>query len=190
MFENVREDIAVGAEWHNIGFVRRLFGEAGVRTAAVLLSPELQAVLLYRFQAWTRQHHIPIVPNICRRLTMMIASVSIGDYARIEPGLLIAHGNVVIDGHTYIRALCSISPFVTIGLNTGGPDASIQGPQIGRFVFIGTGAKILGPVKVGDNVRIGANAVVLDDIPDNHTAIGIPARALPHEGTLGATRRD
>ena len=189
MFENVREDIRIGSAWHNIEFVRARFGETGVRTAAVLMSPTLQAVLIYRFQAWLRKHRVPIIPSLCRRLTMLTCAVAIGDRTRIGPGLLMAHGNVIIDGDTTIGPLCSVSPFVTIGLNTGGPDPSLGGPTLGRFVFIGTGAKILGAISIGDNARIGANAVVLCDVPANSTAVGVPARILPHESILGAARK-
>lgn len=189
MFDNVREDIRVGADWHNILLVRRYFGETGVRVAAVILSPTLQVVLVYRFQAWARSYHIPLLPMVCRRITMILASVAIGDRVEIGPGLLLAHGNVIIDGDTHIGPLCSISPFVTIGLNTGGPDPSYVGATLGRFVFIGTGAKILGAIRIGDNVRIGANAVVLTDVPDNSTAVGVPARILAHDGFLGPVKK-
>lgn len=189
MFENVSEDIRVAAAWHNVEFVRRRLGENGVRAAAVLMSPALQAVLIYRFQAWLRKNRIPILPSLCRRLTLLTCAVAIGDRTVIGPGLLMAHGNVIIDGDTTIGPLCSISPFVTIGLNTGGPDPSFAGPKIGRFVFIGTGAKILGSVEVGDNARIGANAVVLSDVPANSTAVGMPARILPHASILGPVRK-
>ncbi|MGE5597636.1 MAG: serine O-acetyltransferase, partial [Hyphomicrobiales bacterium] len=122
-------------------------------------------------------------------LTMMLAGVSIGDYTNIGPGLLMNHGHVIIDGHTWIGPNCSIAPFVTIGLDTGGPDVAYDGPDIGANVFIGTGAKILGRVRVGHNARIGANAVVLRDVPDNSTAVGVPARILPHETEFGAAVR-
>jgi len=189
VFENVKEDIRVGAAWHNIEVVRRHFGETGVRSAAVIMSPTLQAVLVYRLQAWLRKNHVPVLPELCRRLTMLTCAVAIGDQTVIGPGLLMAHGNVIIDGTTTIGPLCSVSPFVTIGLNTGGPDATLGGPTIGRFVFIGTGAKILGSISIGDNVRIGANAVVLSDVPANSTAVGVPARVLAHETILGPVRK-
>ncbi len=185
MFENVKQDIDLGVQWHSVPGIRRRFGERAERVTAILLSAELQVVLIYRFQAWTRDHHIPLVPNLCRRLTMALASVSIGDSVKIGPGLLLNHGQVIIDGTTIIGALCNVAPFVTIGLNTGGPDASLMGPGIGRNVFIGTGAKILGPVTIGHNARIGANAVVMSDVPENCTAVGIPARIIPHDGVLG-----
>ena len=184
MFENVREDIRVGAEWHSVPGVRR-FGPRAETAAAVALSSELQVILVYRLQAWLRAWQVPLLPNLLRRVTMLLAGVSIGDRAVIGPGLLLNHGHIVIDGATTVGPLCSIAPFVTIGLNTGGPDPSLAGPDIGRFVFIGTGAKILGAVSVGDNARIGANAVVLDDVPANSTAVGAPARSIPHEAPLG-----
>jgi serine O-acetyltransferase len=169
--------------------VRRFAGEPGETVAAVLLSGSLKAVLLYRLQAWLKARHVPLLPPLCRQLTMTIAGVSIGDRARIGPGLLINHGHVIIDGDVVLGPLCSIAPFVTIGLNTGGPDATLFGPTAGRFVFFGTGSKVLGPVRIGDNVRIGANAVVLDDIPADHTAVGAPARAIPHEHPLGPAQK-
>ncbi|MBE0611577.1 MAG: serine O-acetyltransferase, partial [Dehalococcoidia bacterium] len=55
--------------------------------------------------------------------------------------------------------------------------------------FIGTGAKVLGPITIGDNARIGANAVVMNDVPANSTAVGVPARIIPHERPLGPARR-
>jgi serine O-acetyltransferase len=188
MFENVREDIRQAVTWHAVPGVRRLFGPRAETIASILLSAEAQVVLVYRLQAWLRKQRVPLLPLLCRRLTMLMAGVSIGDRVEIGPGLLINHGHVVIDGTTRIGPYCSIAPFVTIGLNTGGPDASYDGPTIGRFVFIGTGAKILGPVTVGDNARIGANAVVLSDVPPNATAVGVPARVVEHEYPLGPAR--
>jgi serine O-acetyltransferase len=189
VFESVREDIRLGVEWHSVPGVRRFLGRPGETAAALVLSPELQVVLLYRFQAWCKRQRVPLVPNICRRLTMLLAGVSIGDRVSVGPGLLMNHGHVVIDGTTTIGPLCSIAPFVTIGLDTGGPDVSLGGPTIGRFVFIGTGAKILGEVSIGDNARIGANSVVLRDVPANTTAVGVPARVIAHESVLGPAVR-
>jgi serine O-acetyltransferase len=144
--------------------------------------------MIYRLQAWLRKRRVPLLPNVCHRLTMMFAAISIGAHTSIGPGLLMAHGNVVVDGWTTIGPLCSIAPFVTIGLNTGGPEPSLQGPTIGRNVFIGTGAKVLGPITIGNNARIGANAVVMIDVPANCTAVGVPARILEHDSVLGPVR--
>jgi len=190
MFEKVREDIRQGVDWHALPAVRRIAGRRAECAAVIALSPELQVVLIYRLQAWCRGRGIPIVPNILRRVTMLLAGVSIGDRVNIGPGLLLNHGHVVIDGETSIGPECSIAPFVTIGLNTGGPDVSFDGPIIGQFVFIGTGAKILGRVFIGHNARIGANAVVLSDVPEDSTAVGVPARVIPHESRFGPAARN
>jgi len=189
MFETVREDIAAGVDWHGVPAVRRAFGGRAEAAAVMVLSPSLQAVVVYRLQAWLKSRRVPLLPALCRQWTMLIAGVSIGDQVTIGPGLLINHGHVVIDGTVAIGPLCSIAPFVTIGLDTGGPDASFAGPTIGRFVFVGTGAKVLGAVTIGDNARIGANAVVLTDVPENCTAVGVPARAIAHERPLGRATR-
>jgi len=186
MFETAREDLRLGVEWHAVPGVRRRLGKRAEVIAVLCLSAELQVVLIYRFQAWARRTGIPLLPGLCRRLTMLLAGVSIGDKVAIGPGLLLNHGHVIIDGETTIGPLCSVAPFVTIGLNTGGPDVSFDGPHIGSFVFIGTGAKILGRVCIGNNARIGANAVVLSDVPANSTAVGVPARIVPHERPYGA----
>ncbi|MEO8539054.1 MAG: hypothetical protein ABI577_04880 [bacterium] len=185
MFENVTEDIRLGVAWHSVPLIRRMFGSRAETVACLILSAELQVVLIYRFQAWAKSRRVPLVPNLCRRLTMLVAGVSIGDQVRIGPGLLMNHGHVVVDGATTIGPLCSLAPFVTIGLNTGGPDVSFEGPKLGRFVFVGTGAKLLGPISIGDNARIGANAVVMIDVPADSTAVGVPARILAHEYPLG-----
>ena len=66
-----------------------------------------------------------------------------------------------------------IAPWVTVGVN-----GSVAGPTIGDNVFIGTGAKVLGGLRIGNDVRIGANAVVLNDVPDGATVAGIPARVV------------
>lgn len=188
MFMNVREDIRLGVAWHSVPAVRRLLGSRAEIVACLVLSSELQVVLLYRLQAWLRTIGVPLLPVLCRRLTMLLNGVSIGDQVTVGPGLLMNHGHVVIDGTTTIGPLCSVAPFVTIGLNTGGPDVSFEGPTLGRFVFVGTGAKLLGPIAIGDNARIGANAVVLSDVPANSTAIGVPARIIAHEFPLGRAR--
>jgi serine O-acetyltransferase len=103
----------------------------------------------------------------------------IGDHAEIGPGLYLAHGNVVIDGIVTIGRNCQINPWVSIGLsNSVRLGFSSRGPTISDNVSIGTGAKLLGPITVGSNARIGANAVVIADVPNGATAVGVPARVI------------
>jgi serine O-acetyltransferase len=137
------------------------------------------AIWLYRLKARLRAEGIVFVPGLCDMLSRVLFRVQIGDRVTIGPGLMITHGNVVIDGQTTIGSNCQINPWVTIGLsNSKRLGFSIEGPTIGDHVHIGTGAKILGPVRVGDYVRIGANAVVVHDVPANTTVVGVPAHAV------------
>lgn len=129
-------------------------------------------LLLWRVGTWFRARSVPFVPMICRRLAIMIGQVHIGAPVILEPGIVLPHGQVVIDGLVQIGTGSIIRPFVTIGLIEG----KFVGPTLGRRVVVGTGAKILGPVTIGDGAKIGANAVVLRDVAREGTAVGIPAR--------------
>lgn len=137
------------------------------------------AVFLYRAKRALRDAGVPVLPIACDLLNRALFSVSIGDAVEIGPGLMIPHGNVVIDGRVRIGRDCQINPWVTIGLsNSKKLGFSAQGPTIGDHVHIGTGAKLLGPITVGDYARIGANAVVVHDVPPNATVVGVPARVV------------
>ena len=132
------------------------------------------AQLLYRAKARLQYFRIPIIPTILHRFAMMHAQVCIGSPVVIEPGIYIAHGQVVIDGFVKIASGVVLLPWVTVGLKAG----IIQGPRIGNGVQIGTGAKIIGPITVGSGAVIGANAVVVSDVEAGQTVGGIPARPL------------
>jgi serine O-acetyltransferase len=128
----------------------------------------------YRAKARLQSLRIPVLPRIAHRLAMMTSQVCIGDPVVVQPGIYLAHGQVVIDGFVEIQRGTVIFPWVTIGLKAG----NFRGPTIGRGVHIGTGSKVIGPVTVGANARIGANAVVVDDVPANTTVVGLPAKPI------------
>ena len=108
------------------------------------------------------------------RLWSAITGADIPINCQIEGGLLIPHPNgIVIHPGVKIGPNCLIFQQVTVGTLIG-PNI----PEIGGHVDIGAGAKLLGNIKIGNNVCIGANAVVMQDIPDGKTAVGIPARIL------------
>lgn len=142
------------------------------------------AVLLFRWKSQLRAGGVPFLPGLCGMLSRALFNVHIGNAVTIGPGLVIPHGNVVIDGSTTIGRFCQINPWVTIGLsNSRKVGFSLKGPTLGDYVHIGTGAKILGPVRIGDYARIGANAVVVHDVPPNTTVVGAPARPIDaHRG--------
>ncbi len=141
----------------------------------------LPSVVRYRLSVWLRRHHVPFLPGLFDRWNRIAVSLSIGKPVQIGPGVYFPHGWVVIDGIVTIGAHCVISPWVTVGLSGKADErgeAILLGPTIGDGVFVGTGAKLLGPIKIGDGARIGANAVVLCDVPAGATAVGVPARII------------
>lgn len=139
------------------------------------VSDAFLAQACYRLKARLQGLGIPVLPRIAHRAAMVIAQVSIGDPVVIAPGLYLLHGQVVIDGFTEIGPQARIGPFVTIGLR----GRSHVGPTIASGVMIGTGAKVLGPVRIGRRATIGANAVVITDVPAGSSAVGVPATAQP-----------
>jgi len=141
----------------------------------------LHAVILYRISGWLRRHHVPLLPWVIARWNLATVGLWIGPWATIAPGVYFPHGQVVIDGFVTIGAGCVFAPFVTVGLLDAvgeNGEAIVYGPTLGKQVQVGTGAKLLGPISVGDGARIGANAVVLQDVPAGATAVGVPARVI------------
>lgn len=132
------------------------------------------AQVLYRAKARLQTLGVPILPRLAHRLAMATAQICIGDPVIVQPGVYVAHGQIVVDGFVSIQTGVVIFPWVTIGLRAG----DIQGPSIGRDVHIGTGAKVIGPVTVGAGARIGANAVVVGDVAPGTTVVGSPARPV------------
>ena len=140
-----------------------------------LFNQGLHAILFYRIARflYLRGHRIlaHIVSNIARFFT----GIEIHPAAIIGKGLLIDHGMGVVIGATAIVGdNCTLFQGVTLGGR-----GNIKGkrhPTLGNGVFVGAGAKILGNIEIGNNAKIGANAVVLCDVPESSTAVGIPAR--------------
>ena len=141
------------------------------------VSDAFLAQAFYRLKARLQALGVPILPRLAHRLAMAIAQVSIGDPVVVAPGVYILHGQIVIDGLVEVGEGTMIGPWVTIGLRVGG-----KGPSIEQNVWIGTGAKLLGDLRVGAGAKIGANAVVLHDVPAGGTVVGVPA------GSVGETR--
>jgi serine O-acetyltransferase len=137
-------------------------------------SDAFAAQLMYRLKASLQRRGVPILPRLAHRLAMVLAQVSIGDPVVVHPGIYIIHGGVVIDGLVEIHPGAAIAPWVTIGLRSG----NYRGAVVERNVHLGTGSKVIGPVTVGEGAQIGANAVVVDDVPAGATAVGAPARSI------------
>jgi serine O-acetyltransferase len=142
----------------------------------------LWAVAVYRFGRWVDEQ-----PTGLRRRALALAywaaflpvetltGVSIIKDVRIGPGLRIHHaGPIVVNAGVRIGANCTMEHGVTLGVRrTGGPV-----PTLGDGVMLGAYAQVLGGVRVGDGAQIGALTLVLDDVPDGATAVGVPARVI------------
>lgn len=144
----------------------------------ILLYPSIRAFVYYRIAKWfytrSRFKMARWISQIARRRT----GIEIHPGAKIGQNLFIDHGMGVVIGETAeVGDNVLIYHGVTLG-GTGHKGNTKRHPTVGNNVIIGTGAKLLGPIKIGDNAKIGANAVVLADVPANSTAVGIPAKII------------
>ena len=133
----------------------------------------LRAMFWFRLGSWFKEKGIPFFPGFIQRIMYTVYGLEISPGADIAGGLYIAHPVGTVITVKRLGKNASIIAAVTIGMRN-----TWAFPDIGDNVFIGAGARVLGDIKVGDNVAIGANAVVINDIPDNATAVGIPAKVI------------
>lgn len=140
-----------------------------------------KAVRAYRRANWFYKHNMKFIARWISQNARRRTGVEIHPGATIGSGLVIDHGmGVVIGETTEIGNDCTIYQNVTLGGT--GKDQGKRHPTLGNNVLVGTGAKVLGPFKVGDNARIAAGAVVLSEVPENATAVGVPARITKING--------
>lgn len=172
LFENISADV-----------LRAALDQAGGRTAEQLSFGEklhaflrltTQVVVAHRCQYWARRLHIPGVRqllvigiSIYQRFLTLLTGVIIDTQAEIGPGLLVHTPYAVFVGGTKIGANCTVQSGVLIPTGSRG---------VGNNVYFGPGAKLLADTKVGNNVVVVANSLVLIDVPDNTTIMGVPAR--------------
>jgi len=160
------------------------------RADVALMSYGLYPVLVYRLGhraqdlPWALRMPALFIYHLCRITTELAFGVSLARTAEIGVPLMIHHhGQIFVAAGSRIGSRCQIYHGVTIG-ERGGRRAGR--PTIGDDVIVGAGAKILGPVHVGSKARVGANAVVVDDVPPGTTVVGIPARPVHREPEISA----
>lgn len=147
----------------------------------LLLYPGVKAVQAHRKAHWCYEHGLKFMARLISQRSRHRTGIEIHPGAKIGKRLVIDHGMGIVIGETAeIGDDCLIYHGVTLGGT--GKDVGKRHPTIGNNVLIGTGAKVLGPFKVGDNSRIAANSVVLSEIPPNSTAVGVPARVVKVDG--------
>ncbi|MBA7559995.1 2,3,4,5-tetrahydropyridine-2,6-dicarboxylate N-acetyltransferase [subsurface metagenome] len=139
--------------------------------------PGIQAVLLYRIAHLLWEIGIPFIPRYISYISHQMTGIDIHPGAKIGKNFFIDHGTGVVVGETAI-----IGTNVTLyqGVTLGGTslDTHKRHPTLGNNIIVGAGAKILGPIIIGDNVKVGANSVVTKDIPENSVVVGVPGRIV------------
>jgi serine O-acetyltransferase len=139
----------------------------------VLLTDGTAAMILYRLMQWSRRYRLLPLEVIFNKLNVVCCNCIIGRGAEFGPGFVLIHSTgVVINGQVRGGARVHVEHQVTVGAERR------QSPVLGDDVFLGAGAKVLGAVRIGEGARIGANAVVVQDLPPHCTAVGIPARVV------------
>lgn len=142
-------------------------------------SKGFRAVFLYRLiNYFSIKNKLKLKSLFCF-LNFVFCNIEISCQAKIGHGLLIPHAqNIVIGKGVILGSDVTVQQGVTIGANMNKERDGVKYPTVGNNVLIGAGAKVLGPVIVGSNSIIGANAVVVESIPDNSTAVGVPAKVV------------
>ncbi|SFU47187.1 serine O-acetyltransferase [Clostridium sp. DSM 8431] len=168
MFKNLRYDLN-----------RILENDPAARTKleVFLLYPSIHALIAYRISHFFYKHKLFFGARLISQTARFFTGIEIHPGATIGKGLFIDHGMGVVIGET-----AEIGDDVTLyhGVTLGGTgkDKGKRHPTIGNNVVIGTGAKVLGPIFIGNNAKVGGNAVVVKDVPDGATAVGIPAKNI------------
>lgn len=166
MFENIRSDLAAhGGNWGAQGF---------------------WALVVYRFGRWRYgvrplflRKLFSLLYKVLFKFVQILTGIELPCEVPVGTGFVIEHsGGIVVSGFASFGTHCRIRNGVVIGL------ARVEepcAPQFGNHVDVGAGAKVLGNIRIGNNVLIGANAVVITDVPDNCIAVGVPAIIKPRK---------
>ena len=147
----------------------------------LLLYPGFHAVLAHRISHCLYKKKRFFLARIISQIIRFFTGIEIHPGANIGRGLFIDHGTGVVIGETVeIGNYCTMYHGVTLGGT--GKDVGKRHPTIGSHVLISAGAKILGPLEIGNNSRVGANAVVLNDVPEHSTVVGVPGKVVKIAG--------
>ena len=167
-YESLRREIAS---------IRERDPAASSNLEVAMLYSGFHAVIAYRIAHKLHVSGYPLPARLISQTAKLLTGIEIHPGATIGKGLFIDHGSGVVIGETAeIGDNCTLYQGVTLGGT--GKDVGKRHPTLGNNVMVGAGAKILGPFRVGDNCKIAANAVVLSEVPDDSTAVGIPARVV------------
>ncbi len=172
MFRQLKEDIACV----------KARDPAATSVAEILfLYPGLKAIRMHRRANFFFRHNMHFIARWISQRCSRKTGVEIHPAAKIGKGFFIDHGTGVVIGETTIIG-DNVTLYQGVTLGGTGKETGKRHPTLGSNIMVGSGAKILGSVTIGDNCRIAAGAVVLNDIPANSTAVGVPARVVRRDG--------
>jgi len=179
MFQRIRDDIRIVFERD----------PAARSTLEVLLTyPGLHAVWAHRISHRLWRWRLKLVARVLAQFVRWLTGIEIHPGASIGNRFFIDHGMGVVIGETAeIGDDCTLYHGVTLGGTSW--EKAKRHPTLGKNVVVGAGAKILGPITIGDNARVGSNSVVVKDVPADATVVGIPARTVTTKDDIGSEKR-
>lgn len=143
----------------------------------ILAYPGFHAIVIHRINHYLWRIGIPVIPRLISHIMRFLTGIEIHPGAKIGPGFFIDHGMGVVIGETAeVGEDCLLYQGVTLGGT--GKEKGKRHPTLGNNVVVGAGAKILGAIRIGDYAKIGANAVVLDPVPDYSIVVGVPGKII------------
>lgn len=175
----LREDLREKARWC-------YQSDAPAAVAKTLATDGTSAMILYRLMQGAREARLVPLELVFNKLNSIVNSCVIGRGTEFGPGFVIVHSHgIVINGRVRGGAKVHLEHEVTIGDNGAGAC-----PVLGSDIYIGAGAKVIGPVAIGDGAKVGANAVVVKDVEPDTTVVGIPAKPVRRRSEGDAARAD
>ena len=142
-----------------------------------LLYPTIHALIAYRISHYLYINKLFFLARLISQISRFFTGIEIHPGAKIGRGLVIDHGMGVVIGETS-EIGDNVLLYHGVTLGGTGKDKGKRHPTVGNNVVIGAGAKVLGPIYIGSNSKIGANSVVLNNVPEGATAVGIPAKNI------------
>lgn len=147
----------------------------------VLCYPGLHAILFHRIAHALYRRGFILLPRLISQFSRWLTGIEIHPGAKIGEGLFIDHGMGVVIGET-AEVGDNVTLYQGVSLGGTGKERGKRHPTVGNNVVIGNGAKVLGPIVIGDYARIGAGSVVLNNVPSHTTVVGVPGRVVVYDG--------
>ena len=172
MFDNIRADFRA---------VFEMDPAATSRLEVIFTYAGFHAILMHRIAHWLHRMGMPFFARALSQATRFFTGIEIHPAAKIGKSIFIDHGMGVVIGET--TEICEhVVIFQGVTLGGTGKERGKRHPTLGNYVVVGTGAKILGAITIGDHVKVGANAVVLKSVPPHSTVVGVPGRVVKIHG--------